>query len=190
MPDTLKPKKDVVFYETSYREVQHPRIEFKTGSLILIIPKEWKETEEELLMKHEDWILKRHKQIKAALSEGRKRELIRNRDIHIFREYVREVSREYLDSLKLKGRKIRFRYMKTKWASCSNGSMTFNTLLSYLPDELIKYAVYHEAIHLIEKKHNQRFWDLIEKEFKDVRSKEQDLLTYWFLIQKKGDIIS
>jgi len=38
-----------------------------------------------------------------------------------------------------------------------------------------------------ERKHNQNFWNLINKKGKDYENEEKDLLTYWFLIQKAID---
>jgi hypothetical protein len=75
--------------------------------------------------------------------------------------------------------------MKTKWASHSkNNNLTVNTLLKYLPNDVIEYIIYHEITHSLERKHNERFWRLINKKFPDYETKEKDLLTYWFLIQK------
>jgi len=58
--------------------------------------------------------------------------------------------------------------MKTKWAShSSNNNLTINTLLKYLPNDIIEYIVYHEIAHAIERKHNEKFWNLIAKKFQD-----------------------
>jgi hypothetical protein len=76
--------------------------------------------------------------------------------------------------------------MKTKWASHSkNGNLTVNTLLKYLPENIIAYIIYHEVTHAIERKHNEKFWRIITKKFPDYKTKEKDLLTYWFAIQKQ-----
>jgi len=54
--------------------------------------------------------------------------------------------------------------MKTKWASHSrNSNLTINTLMKYLPEDLIHYITYHEIAHAIERKHNENFWDIINK---------------------------
>jgi hypothetical protein len=67
-----------------------------------------------------------------------------------------------------------FGRMKSKWASCSpRGNLTVNTLLKFLPADLIEYVVYHEIAHLIEKRHDQRFWKMIKRRFKDYREKER-----------------
>jgi len=74
--------------------------------------------------------------------------------------------------------------MKTKWGSYSpKGNLTINTLLKYLPEELIKYVVFHETAHSQERKHNERFWKTVNHEFKDYQTRETDLLVYWFLVQ-------
>ena len=76
--------------------------------------------------------------------------------------------------------------MKTKWANHSkNNNLTINTLLKYLPDDLIEYMIYHETAHAIERKHNENFWALINKKHPNHDANEKDLLTYWFIIQKQ-----
>ena len=87
--------------------------------------------------------------------------------------------------LNTKINKIYFKKMKTKWASHSqNNNLTINTLLKYLPEDLISYIIYHETAHNIERKHNENFWNLINRKHPDYQTKEKNLLTYWFLIQK------
>jgi len=75
--------------------------------------------------------------------------------------------------------------MKTKWANHSkNGNLTVNSLLKYLPQDIIEYVIYHEITHSIERKHNENFWNLINRKHPNYQNKEKTLLTYWFLIQK------
>lgn len=57
--------------------------------------------------------------------------------------------------------------------------------MRYLPAHLIKYVIYHEAAHLIEKRHNARNWELIEKKFKNYQKIERDMFVYWFEINKE-----
>ena len=75
--------------------------------------------------------------------------------------------------------------MKTKWASHSqNNNLTINTLLKFLPEDLISYIIYHETAHNIERKHNETFWTLINRKHPDYQAKEENLLAYWFLTQE------
>lgn len=56
------------------------------------------------------------------------------------------------------------RKMKNKWGSCNheNGTLIFNVELAKKKDNEIKYVIVHELVHLIEKKHNDRFKELVE----------------------------
>ncbi|MEW6600244.1 MAG: M48 family metallopeptidase, partial [Nitrospirota bacterium] len=159
--------------------------EFKTGSLLLIVPKNWREPENDLLKKHEAWIYKKHSEITKALSGVKQKTLNRGRSEDAFKAYVRQHASKYFGELKVSARALRFRQMKSKWASCTSKMITINTLLRFLPARLINYVLYHEIVHLKERKHNKRFWHLVEKNFKNIQSKEKDLMSYWFLIQKK-----
>lgn len=170
-------------YETVYRDVKYPRLEFKTGELLLILPKNYR-NHGELIEKHKNWILERYSFIEDALRESENKKLL-ERTEEAFRDlvysFVEDISRE----LKLNINKVYFRRMKSKWGSCSSKrNLTVNTLLKYLPENLIKYVIFHEIVHLIERKHNEQFWKIISQRFNDYPQKERDLLVYWFLIQR------
>jgi len=51
-----------------------------------------------------------------------------------------------------------------------------------LPEELIRYVVFHEVAHLKEKRHSTEFWNIVEKEFKNFKVNEKRLTEYWFYI--------
>ncbi len=186
MAETIKFNKEIVFYKTIHRKIKHPRIEFKTGILTLIIPKDWNETEKDLLLKHEKWILTKHGQIKSSLDTCDGKELKKDRDLKTFKDFVRGKVCEYQNIHNSEIKRLDFKTMKTKWASCSsNRIVTVNTLMKYLPDKLIEYVMYHEMAHLRERKHNKHFWNIVEKKFKNPELMEKDLMMYWFLIQKQ-----
>jgi hypothetical protein len=78
-------------------------------------------------------------------------------------------------------KKIRFREMRTKWASCnSSGNITINSLMKDMPGELIDYVVYHEVSHLKKMRHNDKFWGIIAKKFPYYKEHEKELSIYWF----------
>lgn len=183
---TIRIRDKEIAYEAVYRTVKHPRLEFKTGNLRVIVPRKWRETEQDLINKHERWIYKKHIQISRALKEGRRKKLIMTRTLVLFRDYVHEKIKFYIDKLNLKVKKVTFRKMRTKWASCSSSrSISINTLLRYLPEDIIDYVIFHEITHLKEWKHSKRFWNIVDKEFVDTAGKEKDLMSYWFLLQKE-----
>ncbi len=49
--------------------------------------------------------------------------------------------------------------MKTKWGSCNPraGTIRLNTELAKKPKECLEYIVVHEMVHLLERRHNDRF---------------------------------
>jgi len=79
--------------------------------------------------------------------------------------------------------------MKTKWASYSQkGNLTINILLKYLPEQLIKYVIFHEMTHSIEKRHNESFWKIISQKYVNFESMEKELLIYWFQLQRSNKL--
>jgi len=172
-------------YTIIYRNIKHPRLEYKTGTLTLILPKTHKNPEQ-ILQKYQKWIQTKRKAITQALQEAKTKTIIHDRTEKELRTLINTLVQTYQKELNTNINKIFYRKMKTKWASHScNNNLTINTLLKYLPNDIIEYIVYHEITHSIERKHNEKFWNLIAKKFQDYQNKEKDLLTYWFVIQKK-----
>jgi len=182
--DKSKSYNSNVDYEVIYRDVKYPRLEFKTGELILILPKNY-QNHEEIIEKHEKWINKKKNFIERSLIESKDKKLVERsfKEFKVLACYFAEtISKE----LELEINKIYFRKMKTKWGSCSSKkNLTLNTLLRYLPEDLVEYVIFHEIIHLIEKKHNERFWRIISGKFKNYQEMEKELFIYWFLLQTK-----
>jgi predicted metal-dependent hydrolase len=172
-------------YTVVYRDVKHPRCEFKTGTLLIVLPKKgW--APEQVLKKYGEWIKRKQATINTAVEQTNGTSLIRDRTDKELRSLVQKYAKEAQEDLNTKINKIYYRKMTTKWASHSqNNNLTINTQLKLLPEELISYIIYHETTHSIERKHNNKFWALINKKFPDHNDKEKDLLTYWFLIRGK-----
>lgn len=174
-----------VKYQVNYRDVCYPRLEFKTGNLLLVLPKNCK-NEEQIIRRHRDWIYKKNILIKNSLEDIKEKNLELKRTDEEFKHLVHSLVRNFSNELKIYINKIFFRKMKSKWGSCSSRkNLTINTLLGHLPKSLIEYIVFHEMVHVIERKHNEKFWKIISKKCKNYRKYESDLLAYWFLIQRK-----
>ncbi|CVK32465.1 M48 metallopeptidase family protein [Methanoculleus bourgensis] len=171
-------------YSVVYRKVQYPRLEFKTGNLLLVLPEG--ADKEEILAVHSSWIKEKKKIIDEALQASESKELY-TRSYGELKITVNELIDQYSDYLGEKPNKVLFRAMNSKWASCSrNRNITINRLLRHLPEHLLSYVIYHEMVHLLEKQHNILFWNKIEEKFPDWKTLENDLLIYWFLIQRDG----
>jgi len=177
-------KETDIEYTLAYRDVKHPRLEFKTGTLLLILPKTH-QNPKQTLEKYKKWIQRKQQTINKAIQEAKTKTINQNRTEKDLRTLVNILAQKSQKELKTQINKIFFRKMKTKWASHSrNNNLTVNTRLKYLPNDVIEYIIYHEITHSLERKHNKRFWRLVNKKFPDYETKEKDLLTYWFIIQK------
>lgn len=170
-------------YRVSHRDIRFPRLEFTTGELLFVLPRGHEEGV--LLQKYEDWIQKKVAFIRECLDNSAGKKLALRSDEEL-RELIRVISGESADQLRVKLNAIYFRTMKTKWASLSGKkNLTVNTLMKHLPDHLIRYVIFHETAHLMEKRHNERFWDMISRKYKNYQEKEKELFTYWFLVVHK-----
>ena len=170
-------------YEVSYRNIKYPRLEFKTGKLLLVLPKNYRD-EKKLLEKHKDWIYKKSQIIEEARRRTKKMK-IEKRNEEELKSLIKELVKNFSDELRVEVNRVYFRQLKSKWGSCSNKrNLSFNTMLKYLPYDLIKYVVFHEITHLKEGNHNKKFWEIIGKKFRDYEKRERDLLAYWFLLQE------
>ncbi|MGH7882925.1 MAG: M48 family metallopeptidase [Candidatus Dormibacteraceae bacterium] len=57
----------------------------------------------------------------------------------------------------------RIRQMKTRWGTCNinRARIWLNLELSQKAPECLEYVVVHELVHLLERNHNRRFYDLM-----------------------------
>lgn len=166
------------------RDVKYPRIELKTGRPVLIVPSNGEYDSMELISRHKTWLDKKMVFIKSIQKKYRGLKIYSRSDKELT-ELVRKIVEEFGKKLKKKPQKIIFRNMKTKWGSCSKkGKITFNLMLKFLPTSLVRYVVFHELVHLIIKKHKEKFWLLISQEFKNYVNYEEKLFGYWFLVNK------
>jgi predicted metal-dependent hydrolase len=174
----------LISYDIDYRRIRYPRLEFKTGRLLLVLPKNHR-NHERLIEKHKDWIYRRYSEIQAALKNAENIQLDLNRTEDDFRCLVHSYVDKLEDELNVSVKQIKFRKMKSKWGSCSSErNITINTFLKYLPADFIEYVVFHEMVHLVEWKHNKRFWGLVSARFRGYKEYEKGLLSYWFLVRK------
>jgi len=173
-----------VKYKIDYRDIKYPRLELKTGDLLLVLPKDY-EDHEGLIEKHKDWIYNKISIIRDSMKESQKKALDFKRTDKELRKFVRSYVENISPELNININDIYFRMMKSKWGSCSsNKNLTINSLLKYLPKDLIEYVIFHEMVHLIERRHNERFWEIIIKKFPNYQKMEKYLLIYWFSTQK------
>ena len=175
-----------VTYQVINRKVKYPRLEFKTGGLVVILP-ESAGNDVQLVRKYQKWIVAKIDYINKTLSNAAGKRLLPRRPAAEFRAIAGKLICVYSRELRIKPGKVFIRTMRSKWASMSaNRNLTLNSLLKYLPHDLIAYVIFHELAHLIEHRHNTRFWSIISRKYKNHNDLESALFEYWFLIKRKS----
>ncbi len=169
-------------YSVSHRNVKYPRLELRTGKLVLILPFGCKPGP--ILDKHKRWILKKMAFIEDCLKHASDKGLV-ERTEEEFRNLSHTLIRKALMEMGGRLNHIYFRMMRTKWASLSSRrNLTINRLMKCLPEHLLNYIIFHEIVHLKEKRHNDKFWKRISKRFDNCQELEKDLFVYWFRVAK------
>lgn len=171
-------------YSVSHRAVKYPRLEFNTGRLHVILPFGYKP--QTLLEKHWRWIFDKVNFIEGCLKSASNRKMIDSTEEE-FRDFIHSLVKRTSKDLGEKVNRIYFRTMRTKWASCSQKrNLTVNLRMRHLPEKLLKYVIFHEIVHLKEKKHNDQFWKLVARRFRDYQHLERELFVYWFKVTSKS----
>jgi len=99
----------------------------------------------------------------------------------LLKQKIQPIIEEYAKKLGFTPNMTLIKRQQTKWGSCSNKrNITLNLKLICLPEQTIRYIIYHEINHLKHKRHNQAFWQKISQEFPDYKQQEKKLLEYWF----------
>src|SRR5665647_458397 len=97
-----------------YRNVKHPRLEFKTGKLLIILPKKgW--TPEQVLEKYGQWIDRKQATINTALQKSTETSINKMRTDNELRTLVRNYMELAQKELNTKINRTYFREMRTKW---------------------------------------------------------------------------
>ena len=177
---------NVLNYMVSYRDIKYPRVELKTGKPLFVLPFGCDPTI--FYKKHKSWIFKKINFIEECLDNAKDKELI-DRTEEEFKKLIYSILGKLSYDLEIKINQIYFRKMRTKWASLSPvRNLTANKIMKYLPEHLIEYIIFHELIHVIEKNHNNRFWEIISGRYKDYQKSEKELFEYWFKVSEKLDM--
>ncbi len=78
---------------------------------------------------------------------------------------------------------VAIRAQRTRWASCSaRGTVSLNLRLLFLPQELVRYALLHELVHIWEMNHSRRYWTLLESFEPNYRALDTELRAGWRLV--------
>jgi len=82
--------------------------------------------------------------------------------------------RIYKNMLGVEPGNIRALDLKYRWGSCSSdGNLNFHWKTILAPMPIVDYVVVHELVHLKEKNHTQRFWEILATILPDYEKKKE-----------------
>lgn len=103
----------------------------------------------------------------------------------VLEDWYRQRLKEKLPSLISRWGKImhvdvqefRIRRMKSRWGTCNirDKRIWINMELAKYPDSILEYIVVHEMVHLLERKHDARFYALMDKFLPDWKERKTSL---------------
>jgi len=93
------------------------------------------------------------------------------------RTLVDKVISKWQKKTGIDARAWRIKKMKTRWGTCNQkaGRIWLNLELAKKPIACIEYVIVHELLHLVEKKHNERFVNLLTEYLPKWRSQKEEL---------------
>ncbi len=122
-----------------------------------------------------------HKRITLTVRPGSDQ----TKRVHVIHEWHKSLLHEVVPALIKKWeRKLKVQVsayflqrMKTKWGGCNHraGNIRLNTELVKKPKDLLEYVIVHEMVHLLEPTHNDRFIEILEKQYPTWREARAEL---------------
>lgn len=93
------------------------------------------------------------------------------------RKFLEKAIDKWEKEINVKVSNWNIRRMKTRWGSCNykKKNIWLNLELVKKPESCIEYVVLHELLHLIEKKHNEKFIALLDKYMPKWKSEKEEL---------------
>jgi predicted metal-dependent hydrolase len=164
--------------EVIHRRVKYSRVEFKAvpGKLRVVVPRGINPIR--VLEDNKTSILKKYRRLMGQMEAARKIPMTDWTEGE-FKAIISRYLQHYSRQLNVKISQVKFRKMKRRWGSCrTDGIITLNVFLQFVPEHLIAYIIYHELAHLIVKGHNRKFKTIIAREFPNYRQLDKELNLY------------
>ena len=101
---------------------------------------------------------------------------------HYFISWYKKKARQYLSErvdfyesmLKLTSNGLRITSAERRWGSCSeDNNLSFSFRLIMAPPQVIDYVVVHELMHIREKNHSSKFWNLVIEVIPDYKAQRR-----------------
>lgn len=116
-------------------------------------------------------------QVRPNSSSAKRHEVMTQWYREQLRPVVADMIAKWEQNIGVQARHWNIRQMKTRWGTCNHrrGRILLNLELAKKPRECVEYVVVHELLHMLEKKHNDRFVELMTKHVPKWRSIKDDL---------------
>ncbi len=80
------------------------------------------------------------------------------------RDLIEPAVRLYARRVGRRVERISLRDTRSRWGSCSStGTLSFSWRLAMAPDPVLDYVAAHEAAHLVEMNHSDRYWAVVDR---------------------------
>lgn len=161
-----------VEYRITHKNIKYlrMRVELDNDKLVVKIsaPKRVSQRKiSEFVAKNQDWLQKTYQKLLA----NPKHEIYNIQELEsLTKQYIFEKCQN-ISAIKYDDLTIKFRNMKTRWGVCNieKKKITINTRLRYYPQKCLEYVVVHELVHLVNKPHDKKFWELVALYFPDYK---------------------
>jgi predicted metal-dependent hydrolase len=119
------------------------------------------ETTPAIELTHSRFIMK----VRPGTDASKRKELLNSWYREQIRQTVPELIAKYSPRLNVSVDRLFVQDMKTLWGSCNSEdkNIRLNTALARKPIEYLEYIVLHEMIHLLEPKHSEKFYALMDQ---------------------------
>ena len=76
--------------------------------------------------------------------------------------------------IRVKVSELRLRKMKTKWGTCNirDRRIWLSLELAKYPESILEFILVHEMVHFLERRHNKRFYELMDKYLPDWKERK------------------
>jgi len=97
--------------------------------------------------------------VKPRTTKAKRKELLQEWYRNQLRQLVPPLIEKWERRMKVKVKEFGIRRMRTKWGTCNAQAKRIwvNLELAKKPVECLEYIVVHEMVHLMERRHNERF---------------------------------
>lgn len=158
---------------------REPKREYKTRESHYYLGKRYllnvieNKNKQSVIVKHEKLVLN----VKQSATINEKKNILHE----WYRERLKEIIPKLIDKwerrINLNVSEFKIRKMKTKWGTCNTVAkrICINLELARKPIICIEYIVVHEIVHLLERKHNERFIAYMNKFMPNWRTYKDEL---------------